>query len=208
MSALQAVCAASSLAAPRSDRGSVEALTALIERQRPSLLRIAWRRCGNREDAEDALQEAFLSAYRHLDQFDGRAQLSSWLTRIVINAATDQVRRQLARPSVALAEQAEEGAVCSPLLPDPAPNPEQRYVQTERRHLIERLSQRLPKPWRDTVHLRVLEGYSTRETAQKLGVAEGTIKTHLFRAHRQLKRSLPVRQPVSRRWRVQPAATA
>jgi len=166
----------------------LQELTRIMEQNRAGLLRLAQRRCGSYEDAEDAVQEAFLSAYRHLAQFDGRAQLSSWLTRIVLNAATDQVRRQLARPSVPLGEETDAEAPPGPVIPDPSPNPEQQAAGAERRRQFYRLSSRLPAAWRQTLHLRALEGYSTREAADMLGVAEGTIKTHLFRAHRQLRR--------------------
>ena len=166
-----------------------------MQQNRPALLRLAQRRCASREDAEDAVQDAYLSAFRHLDQFDGRAQLSSWLTRIVLNAAIDQRRR--ARPTVPLAgdNDPEARAAGLPLLFDPAPDPEEQCARGERHAALHRLTANLPQPWRRTLKLRAIDGLSTRETAQTLGVAEGTVKTHLFRAHRQLQRqALPLRR--------------
>lgn len=174
--------------APRSGATTtpLELLTRLMEQDRARLVRLAQRRSRTLEDAEDAVQEAFLAAYKHLDQFEGRAQLSSWLTRIVINAAADRMRHHLAHPSVALGEDDEEGPVLQ--LPAPDLSPEEGCYRNERRTMLWHWLDELPTTWRHTLRLREIEGLSTRETARELGVAEGTVKSHLFRAHRQLRR--------------------
>ncbi|HXE31934.1 MAG TPA: sigma-70 family RNA polymerase sigma factor [Terriglobales bacterium] len=164
----------------------IEELVQLMEHQRPALMRVALRRSRSREDAEDAVQEGFLNAYRHLDQFDGRAQLSSWLTRIVVNAATDRMRRHLAHPTVGIEDQSENHE--NPTLVDPQPGPEDLRDQQERVGMLQWLMEGLPAAWRGAVTLRAIEGLSTREAAQRLGVAEGTVKSHLFRAHRYMRR--------------------
>jgi RNA polymerase sigma-70 factor (ECF subfamily) len=164
------------------------ALTEAMERHRVRLLRLAQRRCRTREDAEDAVQDAFLSAYRHLDQFDGRAQLSSWLTRIVLNSACDQMRRRAAHATLSISEEPEPGTIHPGLLHDPGPTPEDSCARRERCVQLQRLASRLPTPWKRALQARTVEGLSTREAAEALGLTESTLKTHLFRAHRQLRR--------------------
>lgn len=165
-----------------------QTLTEVMERDRNRLLRLAQRRCRSREDAEDALQDAFLSAYRHLDQFDGRAQLSSWLTRIVLNAACDQLRRRAAHTVLSISEAPDPGTIHPGVLHDPGPTPEQTCARHERCLQLQRLAARLPTPWKRALQARTVEGLSTREAAQALGLTESTLKTHLFRAHRHLRR--------------------
>lgn len=159
-------------------------LVRVMEQHRARMLRMARRRSRNAEDAEDAVQEAFLAAFRHREQYDGRAQLSSWLTRIVINAASDRVRWNRARPALPLPEGAEAR------FRDATPSPEDLCYRGQRMESLQRMLRQLPKPWQHTVLARELEGLSTRETAERLGVAEGTVKSNLFRAHRQLRRHL------------------
>ncbi|HEY7837685.1 MAG TPA: sigma-70 family RNA polymerase sigma factor [Terriglobales bacterium] len=163
-------------------------LTETMQKQRSRLLRLAQRRCRSREDAEDAVQEAYLSAYRHLDQFDGRAQLSSWLTRIVINAANDQLRRHATHAIVGISADLEPGTVHPEILHDAAPTPEESCARGEQRVQLQRLAARLPSAWRRALQLRAVDGLSTREAAQALGLTESTLKTHLFRAHHHLRR--------------------
>lgn len=163
---------------------TVEELSQVMEQNRARLLRLARRNSRTQEDAEDALQEAYLAAFRHLEQFDGRAQLSSWLTRIVLNAAADRMRWNRARPATPMPEGAEER------FRDYAPSPEETCYRGQRMETVRTLLGQLPEPWRNTVLAREIMGFSTRETAARLGMAEGTVKSNLFRAHRQLRNRL------------------
>jgi len=101
-------------------------LTNVIASHQPSLTRIALRVVGNAADAEDAVQDAFLSAYTHLDQFKGQAQMSTWLTRIVINAARMKVRRRPRQVHLPLDQEdrQQDHAPLSDMLSDRRPTPE------------------------------------------------------------------------------------
>src|SRR5246500_2409963 len=118
-------------------RGDHQAVDTLFRRYQRPLFQTALRVLGNAEDAEDALQDGMISAFRNLRRFEGRSQFSTWLTRIVINAALMRRRSAKARPAVSLDEtQREEELPASERLGDDAPNPEQLYAGTEIREMI------------------------------------------------------------------------
>lgn len=168
-------------------RGKVQAVEILFRRYHDSLYRTALRILGNAEDAEDALQDGLFSAYRNLDRFEGRSQFSTWLTRIVINAALMKCRNIKARSALSLDEIALEGELSlSDCLADNEPNPEQVYIATEIRELISKNLDELSPRLRTAFLLREISGYSTSEAAEELGVAENTLKARVWRARRQL----------------------
>src|SRR5450759_1962552 len=106
--------------------GDARALDALFARNTRALYQTAFRVLGNPEDAEEALQEGLLSAYRNLHRFEGRSQFSTWLTRIVINAALMRRRSKRARPAVSLEDFVSEGELpLAERFADDGPNPEQ-----------------------------------------------------------------------------------
>src|ERR1700726_2689404 len=112
--------------------GEEGALEILFAQHSRALFQTALRLLGNPEDAEDALQEAMLSAYRNLPRFEGRSQFSTWMTRIVINAALMRRRSKRARPAVSLDDFASEGELpLAERFADESPNPEQLYAGTE-----------------------------------------------------------------------------
>jgi RNA polymerase sigma-70 factor, ECF subfamily len=160
----------------------------VLSRSLPSFRRSAFRYLSNVADAEDAVQDALVSAYKHLDQFRGQAQMSTWLTAIVANCARMQLRKRPRVIHLSLDEPIgdEQEYSLSEVLTDNAPNPEDQCRQSELRsrllHVLEQLSPAL----RTTYQLRELDGLSTSETAQILGVAEGTIKAQLARARAKL----------------------
>ncbi len=150
--------------------------------------RRACRYLGNPADAEDAVQDALLSAYKHLDEFREEAQISTWLTAIVTNAARMQLRRRPRHLHISLDEPIGEDPeyVLSEQLPDHSPSPEQQCRNSELRAYLRELLPQLSVPLRTTFQLRELEGLTTSETAQHLGVAEGTVKAQLARARAKL----------------------
>jgi len=183
-------------------------LAKLYSSHSSALYKIALRKLGNPEDAEDALQEGLMSAFRHMNQFRGEAQMSTWLTTIVLNAARMQLRRRSRRKFVPIdGRDDEDGLALLELLKDGAPNPEETLRSTQLRETIERLSGELSPKIRLAFRLRVLEGLSTREAAELIGISEGTLKARLFRAYRQIaprlrnalqpprKRVVPMRKP-------------
>jgi RNA polymerase sigma-70 factor (ECF subfamily) len=156
----------------------------------------AFQFLGNAHDAEDAVQDALLSAYRHLGQFRGEAQLSTWLTTIVTNAARMQLRRRHGSLSLD-EEQGEDGFPFSERLPDSKPSPEAVCSIAEARdRLVEGVKQLSPK-LRRTFQLRDIDGLTTKEAARVLGVPVGTMKAQLARARAKLAgivKVMPVRR--------------
>jgi RNA polymerase sigma-70 factor (ECF subfamily) len=172
-------------------RGDSQAVEQLFRRYQRPLFQTALRVLGNAEDAEDALQDGFLSAYRNLKRFEGRSQFSTWLTRIVINAALMRRRSAKARPALSLDEPARENELpASERFADDGLTPEQVYVGTELREMISENLDELSPLLRTAFVLREMEGYSTGEAAKKLGVTENTLKARLWRARHQLAERL------------------
>jgi len=172
-------------------QGDQQAVETLFRRYQRQLFQTALRVLGNAEDAEDALQDGLLSAYRNLRRFEGRSQFSTWLTRIVINAALMRRRRAKARPAVSLDETPrEEELPASERFADDGPNPEQVFAGTELREMISEDLDELSPLLRTAFLLREVEGYSTVEAAKKLGVTENTLKARLWRARHQLAERL------------------
>jgi RNA polymerase sigma-70 factor, ECF subfamily len=172
------------------DRDHFEEFTNVVMRCLPVLYRIALRRLGNISDAEDAVQDALLSAYKHLDQFKGGAKLSTWLTSIVINAAGSKLRRHLRHVHISLDGEDQTTDYHSLLLSvsDHRPNPEEVCQKLEIADQVLRLSKRLSPKSRMAFELYYVHGLSTEEMATSLGVSQRAAKNQLSRARTRLKR--------------------
>src|SRR5271157_3287299 len=130
----------------------------------PRFRRMALRWLRNPEDAEDAVQDAMLSAFKHMARFEGRAQMSTWLMSIVINAVRMQIRRRPRHKIVALDQpQQDEQYTLADLIADPGPTPEQILGDREMRELVIKLSRRLPPSQRAAIQLRQRDGLSIKE---------------------------------------------
>jgi RNA polymerase sigma-70 factor, ECF subfamily len=162
----------------------------IFSRCLPLLHRTAYRYLGNVADAEDAVQDALLSAYSHLDQFRGQAQLSTWLVAIVSNCARMQLRRRPRQIHVSLNEQLgdDQGYTVSDRLVDYAPSPEEQFRKTELHECIMQFAKQLSPTLRTAFQLRDLDGFTTDEAAHILGVANGTVKAQVTRARAKLTR--------------------
>src|ERR1700746_3141469 len=172
-------------------RGDSQAVEALFRRYQRPLFQTALRVLGNAEDAEDALQDGLLSAYRNLKRFEGRSQFSTWLTRIVINAALMRRRSAKSRPAVSLAESPRgDELAAGERFADDGPNPEQVYAGTELREMINENLDELSPLLRTAFVLREVQGYSTGEPAKKTGVTENTLNARLWRARHQMAERL------------------
>jgi RNA polymerase sigma-70 factor (ECF subfamily) len=172
-------------------RGDQQAVETLFRRYQRPLFQTALRVLGNTEDAEDALQDGLLSAYRNLKRFEGRSQFSTWLTRIVINAALMRRRSAKARPALSLDEPPrEEELPAAERFADSGPTPEQVFANTEIRQMLSENLDQLSPLLRTAFLLREVQGYSTGEAAKKLGVTENTLKARLWRARHQLAERL------------------
>ncbi len=161
-------------------------LDCVVSRYLPMFYRRALRFLGNAPDAEDAVQDALLSAYRHLGQFRGQAQLSTWLMTIVTNAARMQLRRRHSGYFSLEQEQGEDGLTFSERLPDSKPSPEEVCSTVETRNRLVEGVQRLSPKLRRAFQLRDINGLTTKEAAHFLGVPQGTVKARLARARAQL----------------------
>ena len=167
--------------------GVQELINIFVDRWQ-SLYRIAMRQLENRADAEDAVQDAFLSAYTHLDQFKGQARMSTWLTTIVINSARMKLRRRPRQVHVALSDQSQDhDSVVLEMLRDRRPNPEEVSQSNELAKRAERFSILISPTLRRTFQLRAVNGLSIRDTAKILGVPNGTVKAQTARARAKLK---------------------
>ena len=162
----------------------------VFSRYLPLLYRTAYRYLGNTADAEDAVQDALLSAYKHLDQFRGQAQMSTWLVAIVSNCARMQLRRRRRQLHLSLNEQFgdEQGYTVSDRLADCGPSPEEAYQDAELHERIMQFAEELSPPLRRAFQLRDLDGLTTSEAAQILGVVDGTVKAQVARARAKLTR--------------------
>jgi RNA polymerase sigma-70 factor (ECF subfamily) len=161
-------------------------LDSVVSRYLPMFYKRAFRFLGNVPDAEDAVQNALLSAYKHLGQFRGQAQLSTWLTTIVTNAARMQLRRRRDSYLSLDEEQGEDGLTFLERLPDSKPSPEEVCSTAEARdQLVGGVRQLSPK-LRRTLQLRDIDGLTTKEAALVLGVPQGTVKAQLARARAKL----------------------
>jgi RNA polymerase sigma-70 factor (ECF subfamily) len=161
----------------------------VLSRCLPSFHRRAFRQLGNAADAEDAVQDALLSAYKHLDQFNGGSQMSTWLTTIVINSARMQLRRRSRHINFSLDEPLgdEHDYSLSERLADDKPSPEDVCRESELHERVRQLSAQLSTPLRRAFQLRDLDGLTTQEAALILGVPSGTVKAQLTRARAKLR---------------------
>jgi len=170
----------------RQDTGEFEDV---VSRYLPTFYRRAHRFMGDPHDAEDAVQDALLSAYKHLDQFKGTAKMATWVTSIVTNSALTQLRRRPRKPHVSLDERLDEEQdyFLSDRLADARPSPENECMWSELHgHFLAFLAELSPT-LRKTIQLRGMEGMSTSEVADVLGVSQGTVKANVSRARTKLK---------------------
>ena len=165
-------------------------LSDVFSRYLPLLYKSAYRYLGNPADAEDAVQDALLSAYKHMDQFRGQAQISTWLVAIVNNCARMQLRKRPRQIHVSLDEQIgnEQGYTVSERLADCGPSPEEEYRRSELHDRILEFTEQLSPTLRKAFQLRDVEGLTTGQAAAILGVVDGTVKAQVARARAKLTR--------------------
>jgi RNA polymerase sigma-70 factor, ECF subfamily len=174
-----------------SKAGDITAFEELVKRYDRQLLRIAQHVTHNREDAQDAVQEAFLKAFQKLEQFQENSKFSTWLVRIAINQSLMKLRKQHRKSEVSISQglQTEED-VLPPEIADWAPNPEERYSVSELRQILINTLQELRPSLSVVFALRDIEGFSTEETAETLNLSQAAVKTRLLRARLQLRERL------------------
>src|ERR671923_2947956 len=171
--------------------GDMGAFEQLVKRYDRNIFRIAQHITQNREDAEDVVQDAFLKSFQNLEQFQEQSKFYTWLVRIAVNEALMKLRRRRTAKTVSLDEdvQTEDDSVPRDVA-DWAPNPEQLYDQGELKDILQRTIQGLPASFRTVFVLRDVEGLSTEETAEALGLSVPAVKSRLLRARLQLRDKL------------------
>ena len=171
-------------------RGETQAFEELVLRHMQKVLAVAQRITKNREDAEDVVQESFQKAFLHLDDFEEKSRLSTWLTRIVLNEAFALLRRRRGVFEVLPGSPDGEMKFNSDVFVDKSPSPEESCWRRERTdHLTEAIN-RLGPNVRSTIMLRHMEERSVEETARILGTSITAVKARLFQGRRKLRRTL------------------
>lgn len=174
-------------------RGDGPAFGALIQRCNRRHYRIARGIVRSDHEAEDVVQEAYVCAYIALPEFRGDSSVTTWLTRIVLNEAVGRMRSQRPQEDLAAIDQAvRNGDTRVIMFPGvmPSVDPETAAARAETRRLLEAAINDLPDPFRVTFLMRDVEGLSTAETADALGIRPETVKNRLHRARQLLQKSL------------------
>jgi RNA polymerase sigma-70 factor, ECF subfamily len=171
--------------------GDVAAYDELVRKYERQVFRIAQHITQNREDAEDVMQDAFVKAFEKLDQFQGNSKFYTWLVRIAVNESLMRLRKRRTGRMVSIDEdlQTDEGSVPRDFA-DWAPNPEDNYSQSELAEILRKTIQGLPPGFRVVFVLRDVDGLSTEETAETLGLSIPAVKSRLLRARLQLRERL------------------
>jgi RNA polymerase sigma-70 factor, ECF subfamily len=175
----------------QSREGDAEAYGQLVRRYQSKIFRLAQHITQNREDAEDVLQETFLKAYEHLDQFQGNSKFYTWIVRIAVNQSLMKLRRRKNDKSVSMDDAIDTGE--DMIVREIAAwdeNPEERLSREEIGGILDSAIENLEPPYRSVFVLRDIEELSTEETAEALGLSVPAVKSRLLRARLQLREKL------------------
>ncbi len=168
----------------KAKNGDVASFEALVRKYQSRLYALAFRMVGNPEDAFDVSQDAILKVYKYIGSFHEKSAFSTWLYAITRNTALDFLRKRKKRFF-------SETKLCAYTEADfvrvYGETPEDSLEKKEKRRLLVSLIRDLPKPQRDVVILRDIDGYSYKEITEILGVSLGTVKSRLFRARETLR---------------------
>ena len=170
----------------RVQHGDVDAFGLLVTAYEKNVFNVALQMLGNREDAQDIAQEAFLKAYNSLSSFRGDSKFSSWLYRIVSNLCLDFKRRQSRRPSSSLTVEDDDGENVQLDIADESQSPETLLERKLTREAVRRGLAELPDEQRQILLLREIQGLSYEEIGEAMGLEAGTVKSRIFRARKKL----------------------
>jgi RNA polymerase sigma-70 factor (ECF subfamily) len=175
----------------RAKAGDVEAFSDLVRHYDRRVFRMAKQITQNDDDAEDVLQETFLKAYTHLDDFQGNSKFYTWLVRIAVNEALMKLRKRRSDRTVPLDEPIDTGE--DEMIREIAvwdENPEETYSREELATVLDQAVQSLKPAYRTVFILRDIEEMSIEETAETLGLSISAVKSRLLRARLQLREKL------------------
>jgi RNA polymerase sigma-70 factor (ECF subfamily) len=184
-----------SLLIERAQQGDPIALAEIVESHQRTVYNVALRMCGNVYDAEETLQETFLNVIKALPNFEGRSRFSTWLYRIASNACLMRRRREASQPYTISVDETGEGTngtedVLPKYFVDWSLKPEDEVLDAELNQMMEEAIIQLPANLRIVFIWRDLEGLSTQETAEVLGLSESAVKVRLHRARLRLRELL------------------
>lgn len=163
----------------------------LFNRYKRRIFHLAQRIMRNHEDAEDVVQEAFQQAFVHLQDFEGSARFSTWLSRIAINVALMKLRKKARKVEVSIDEHSEsEDMSFRDAVTDLAPNPEQHCLRKERSRILREALAELRPNARRVLELYELEGRSMKEIATGMGISVTAVKARIFQARPKMRREL------------------
>jgi RNA polymerase sigma factor (sigma-70 family) len=180
-------------------KGQSTAFGALCERYGQQLFRAAHRVTRSREDAEDAVQDAFMRAFVHVKDFDGRSSFATWITRIAINSALMILRKKRSCAEIAMENSDEHNSGPVIEMADHAPSPESSYARDEENRILRQAIGRLRPSLRQVVNMHQLQEGSMRETADHMGISLAAAKARLFHAKAALRRSGKIKMMRRRR---------
>ncbi len=168
--------------------GSLDAFNALVDLHQRPAYNLCLRMLGSSAAAEDAAQDAFLSAFRHISSFKG-ANFRPWLMRIAANACLDELRRRGRRPAVSL-DAPVPGSDDPPDAPDAAPGPEALALRREQRDAVQAALLLLPPDQRMAVVMCDVQGFAYEEIAEAMRTSVGTVKSRIARGREKMRREL------------------
>lgn len=174
----------------RAQRREPDAFRTIMKRNNQRLYRLARGIVRNDAEAEDVVQEGYVSAFAHLDAFRGDAALSTWLSRIVINEALGRLRKRRRQAAATAIPDPAMGQVIQFPSAEQTSDPERTMAQRQILQLVERATDSLPETYRLVFVARVIEGLSLEETAELLGLRAATVKTRLHRARALVRKEL------------------
>ena len=173
--------------------GSVDAMEKIVARYENPIFTFGLKMCGQPHDAEDIMQETFLSAFRYLDGFRGETKLKNWLFKIAARACLKKRRKKKCEPDRELSLDSFMGGDGSPEgydIPDWSEDPVDNVLRAELKQVIDKAIQSLPHKYRIVFNLRDIEGFNTDETAEILGITPQSVKTRLHRARLFLREKI------------------
>jgi RNA polymerase sigma-70 factor, ECF subfamily len=172
-------------------RGNSHAFEVLVDRHEQRIRRAAQGVTGNREDAEDAVQQSFRKAFVHLRDFEGRSSFSTWLTRVAINEGLMLRRKSRRLREVSIDDSDANDETASVLeISDSGPDPEASYSQREWGRVLSSAMNELPPGTRKAIQLRFVDELSTRETARIMGLSISAVKARVFHGRQKLRETL------------------